>query len=188
MVTRNVYDVCPVYESARFQLRLVERDDAEALLRCYADPAARPCFNMDNCDFGYDEAPSLETQRRVVDIWLEVYRLRQFVRFAIVDRADGAAVGTVEMFGGKHGVLRVDIASAYETQEALAELFGLADAFFGDFGCERMVTKVFDASPQRTRALVACGFAPYPAGEDWTRDGYWAKLAPAAPLPSPAGS
>ncbi len=41
------------YETPRFLLRQVRREDAPALLACYSDPAAVALMNADNCTGGF---------------------------------------------------------------------------------------------------------------------------------------
>ncbi len=45
----NPYEKCPVYESEKYLLRLVEASDAPDLLSVYSDEKAVPFFNSDNC-------------------------------------------------------------------------------------------------------------------------------------------
>ncbi|MEN6411028.1 MAG: N-acetyltransferase, partial [Anaerolineaceae bacterium] len=45
----SLYDQCPTYESERFLYRLVQPEDAQDLLECYADPESAKIFNSDNC-------------------------------------------------------------------------------------------------------------------------------------------
>ena len=132
----NPYDECPVLETESFELRLVEKSDAADLLVCYSDEKAWEIFNADYCtsDFRYTARKQME---ECIDFWLEAYAVKGFVRFSILDKKSEKAVGTAEMFGSlniekteDYGVLRIDIASGYETEGYLAELIKLADGEF----------------------------------------------------------
>ena len=46
----NISETCPVLESEKFLLRLVENEDCDDLLKVYSDKNALPFFNSDNCD------------------------------------------------------------------------------------------------------------------------------------------
>lgn len=151
------YDRCPTYETPSFRLRLVRPEDAEELLACYSDPVAVARMNADNCtsDFFYRTPDDM---RRCIDYWLSEYRSRRYVRFAVVAKESGAPVGTVEMFGGEAGVLRIDLATAWEPRAA--ELAKLAiDRWYLDFQAEKIVTKVGNA-PERAEAFARLGFVP----------------------------
>lgn len=168
------YDLCPTYESDRFQLHLVCPDDAQDLFACYSNPDAQRFFNSDRCtnDFCYE---TLAQMQECIAFWLQAYADRAFVRFAIVDKATGKALGTVEIFGGTHGVLRIDVMPAYENVDHLSELLKIADHFFADFSCENQVVKAIPEAEQRTQALLQNGYAPYPASKAWPRDHYYRK-------------
>ena len=45
----EVFDIEPVFASARFLLRPVEESDAADLLRCYSDEETVERMNADNC-------------------------------------------------------------------------------------------------------------------------------------------
>ena len=158
----DVYDKCPTYESAHFLLRLVEMDDAEDLLECYSDPKAQPLFNADNCnsDFCFS---SLDEMRGYLEWWLEAYKNKWLFRFSIVDKQSNRAVGTVEIFGGERGVLRIDIKPGYEKEAYMNELLKMADAFFGDFQTDAIVTKAVPEASGRVKALLKNGYGPYEA-------------------------
>lgn len=156
------YKVCPSFETEHFAVRLVRETDARDLLACYGDERAWPVFNADNCtsDFRYT---TLEEMEECVRFFVEAQANGWFVRWSIVDKATGRAVGTIEMFGGEGetGVLRLDTASAYEKEAYLRELIGLSvDSFFLLFGVETMLVKAPPASPARQKVVEALGFAP----------------------------
>lgn len=168
------YDVCPGYESRHFQLRLVSHDDAADLLLCYSDPEAQANFNSDNCtsDFCFS---SIDEMERCIEEWLGAYKMKQYARFSIIDRKSGKAVGTTEIFdGGIHGhsVLRIDIQSKYENRELIGELLGMADGFFNDFGCNRIVIKAGPWATERILALTDHGYTSCPVNSEWERKDY----------------
>ncbi len=152
------YCSCPVRSTESFIIRLIEKTDATDLFACYHDQAAVQFMNDDNCDFGfYMETP--EQMATTVSYWRDFYEKRYFIRFAIVDKATGKAIGTIEGFAGEVGVLRVDIASAYETARYLSQLFDFAkEQFFSYFQDEYLVTKAIPDALERRRALEDCGW------------------------------
>jgi len=164
--TQGPYRDCPVYETARFILRLVEESDAGDLLECYADPDSARIFNSENCtsDFIFG---SVREMADCIRSWIDQYRVRGFVRFSIVDKSRHKAVGTMEIFAkredlvgiGTVGVLRVDLASRYETAEVLDELMNpVEDYFYDDFAFEGMVTKAIPEAEQRVATLRSRGY------------------------------
>lgn len=134
----NPYQKCPVFETVHFLLRLVRLEDTKDLLQCYSDVKAQEFFNADRCtsDFCFKTADEL---RNCIAGWLNAYEKQEFVRFSIVDKSLGKAVGTIEMFGmvgsykSTEGVLRVDICSEYEIYPFLKELFTLSVKEFSRF-------------------------------------------------------
>lgn len=46
----NIYEQCPILETNRFKLRMVEKEDCDDLLQGYSDKNALPFFNSDNCN------------------------------------------------------------------------------------------------------------------------------------------
>jgi len=168
MPNTDPYKNCPVYETEHFTLRLVADADADDLFACYSDPKAWDIFNADRCtsDFRYT---TKEQMAQCLRDWLYCYEHGYFIRFAVVDKAAGKAVGTVEMFddssfidGKSGGVLRIDLASPYETTGCIAELLATANEhFFALFNVEIMLTKVIPAATERRAALPATGYAPF---------------------------
>ena len=165
------YEQCPTYESERYRLRLVADEDAPTLLPCYANPSASVEVSSEHCTYGYGSR-TLEELQGFIRSWLEAYRERGFIRFAILDKASNSAIGTIEMFAKNLGVLRIDLPASHENGSTISELLRVADQFFGDFHCSVIVTKFFPAAEE---ALHTCGYAPYPRRRGFQRDGYWAK-------------
>lgn len=168
----DVYDKQPAYENELTLLRPIGTADVDALLKCYSDPHAVPLFNADNCngdDFHYT---THERMAEAVAFWERSYRVRDFVRWAVVDQAFGEPVGTVEMFHrlaeDEHnhaGVLRIDLHSRFETRTYLYALLGLClRHFYDDFGVERILTKAPSRAAERRAALYAAGFTPLEHG------------------------
>ena len=175
------YKKCPEYESEHFRLRLVSMDDAEDLFLCYNDPEAQKIFNSDNCtsDFKFS---SLEHMRAYMEGWLDAYKNRGFIRYSIIDKHINKAIGTAEIFGGERngertdfGVLRIDVRSEYENEEALTELLKISDLFFYDVNTEMFITKAIPEAVHRINALVKNGYAPTPTGDGGKREHYYMK-------------
>lgn len=176
----NPYDTCPVYESKHFLLRLVSLEDAAQLLESYKNLSASIRSNSEYCVFGYG-SQTLEEMQNSIKRWLEEYRRRSFVRFSIVNKQEGTLIGTVEIANTgwkKHSVLRIDLASAYEKREPFEELIQIADCFFLDFDCEKIVTRVPPDFMEYARALTETSYVPYPPNEEWEREDYYIKRQP----------
>jgi len=181
------YDICPTYESKCFILRLVSSSDAANLLLCYSNPEAQEMFNSDRCtsDFCYS---TLDEMKRCIDDWLDAYNKRDYTRFSIIDKQNDKAVGTIEIFGSdeNHGysVLRIDIHPQYEKEEYLGELLCMADSFFHDFGCYRIVTKAITKATERILSLINCGYVYYPVNAEWERENYYIKRRSSSKYPN----
>ena len=138
---KNVYEQCPIYETESFILRLVKLEDAEDLLACYSDKDNVSKFNDDFCtsDFYYSTVSEMED---CIKFWLEEYQNQYYVRFSVINKADRKAIGTVEIFGGEAGVLRIDLSSKNNTEESFGEILKLAiEQFIDDFANERDIYK-----------------------------------------------
>lgn len=162
----NVYESCPVLENERYLLRLVCPDDAADLLRVYSDRFAIPFFNSDNCHGDNFYHTTLEGMREAIDYWLRSYRSGDFVRWAVIDKADDRAVGTIELFHRVSeddfngvGVLRLDVGSGYELRGELFSLLSLmVPPAFVLFNCDTVITKAPIYAVERIEALKDCGF------------------------------
>lgn len=149
----NPYLECPTFATTNFTIRLINKDDGESIFKCYNDKTAVKFMNDDNCDFGF-YVDSQEKMSETIGYWLDLYKKQCFIRFSIIDNATGEAVGTIEGFGGETGVLRVDIASAYEKASYLSEIFIFAkDNFHEIFENEYLVTKAISNAVERRQAL-----------------------------------
>lgn len=167
MPSPSPYEQCPLHETPSFVLRLVDEDDAADLLQCYSDPRAVALMNSDNCNSDF-HFTSLEEMQKYIRFWLAEYAAGGYVRFSIVARESGQAVGTIEIFGRKGaadlpriGVLRIDLRADYEQRGYIRELLTLAATeYYGLFGVDAIVTKAVPAAVERVAALTECGFAP----------------------------
>lgn len=183
----NIYETCPVLESEKFLLRLVESGDCGDLLKIYSDKNALPFFNSDNChgDNFYYSTP--ERMAEAIKFWFYSYENGWFIRWAIVDLAASKAVGTVEVclrasddndpFNGA-GILRIDVKSGYETEDTLAEVARLIlPTVFEGLGCALIITKAPIYAVERVAALQRLGFAKSEhlliGGDGHPYDGYW---------------
>jgi len=147
------------YASDHFILRQVRQEDAPALLECYSDPAAVALMNDDNCNSGF-LCPALENMREYIQCWNQEYRDCMYIRPAILHKITGQALGTMEVFGGEPGVLRLDLRADWERPEVLAELLGLAVREFPqDFDMGGLVTKAVPKAAARRKALEDLGFS-----------------------------
>ncbi|MDR1928183.1 MAG: GNAT family N-acetyltransferase [Oscillospiraceae bacterium] len=170
------YNRCPEFDSANFHLRLVTTGDAKDLLRVYSNPEAIRYFNEDAFTYAMGrEDLTLAEMRKTIRRWRHEYKHCAFVRFALLNKKSGHAVGTVEIFGGDYGCLRIDLLPDYEREAYLAELLTVADEFFACFDCSRIVSKAIPAAAQRIAALKACGYTVFPRQKGFQRDDYYMK-------------
>lgn len=178
----NPYEKCPVLETEHFVLRLVTINDAHDLLQCYADPKSQELFDTSTCtsDFRYQ---TINEMQACIHFWLDSYKKREFIRFVIIDKTSERGIGTMEMFSAaRHlagyegwGVLRIDLASSYETKEYLNELLSLSNTvYYSLMGVNRVVTKAIPAAKARITELLSTGFIPF----EWPEPGrehYWVR-------------
>lgn len=170
------YEIAAEYETEKFRLRLVRPEDAQDLLMCYGDPIATARMNTDGCvnDF---YCSTQEKAGKMISFWLEEYERRAFIRLAIVTKKDKKAIGTIELFGREWGVLRLDLADAYDTPENIRELLGVCIREIAyDLDIPRLYIKAINI-PERLESLTQYAFAP----EESFRPGrgYWGR--PEAP-------
>lgn len=163
---KNVYEECPTFESEKWLLRFVEKSDADDLLQVYSDKNALPFFNSDNCDGDNFYYHTKELMNKAIDFWLYSYKEKWFVRWAIIEKSTGKAIGTIELFKrlsedafNESGILRLDVASSYEKAEVLKEIMSLIIPHsFGMFDCNQVATKVPLYAVERAAAAQAFGF------------------------------
>ena len=95
---KDVYESCPEFEDGTWLLRFVRKEDADDLLAVYGDRNALPFFNSDNChgdNFYYNTKEKMD---KAIDFWLYSYGQKYFVRWTVIEKTAGKAVGTIEMF------------------------------------------------------------------------------------------
>ena len=97
------------YETASFALRQVVPEDAPALLRCYGDAEAVALMNGDNCSRGFYCATLAD-----MESYIHIWQGEGYARPAVIDKHTWEVIGTLEIFGGEAGVLRVDLRRDYE--------------------------------------------------------------------------
>lgn len=160
----SVYENCPNFESARFQLRLVELSDAWDLLECYSDKNAVKLFNSDNCtsNFYFTNIKDMEDS---IKFWLSAYKDRAFIRFSIIDFFTGKAIGTIEIFNKtvenkNSGILRLDLKSEYEKDSYINDLMHLINTEIKDsFSLESIITKAVPTANERLKVLKEHDFS-----------------------------
>lgn len=163
----DIYKSCPIIENTDYLFRRTSQEDCADLLKVYSDKEAVPFFNSDNChgdDFCYTTA---ERMMQAIDFWEFSYKNGYFVRFSIIDKKTGTAVGTIEIFNrtaDDHftncGLLRLDLVSGYEKQDRIAGILSpIIEPIFQWFGCDKIATKAIPAAKERIKALVSLGFA-----------------------------
>lgn len=162
----DVYEKCPELKNDRLMIRMVEKKDCADLLKVYNDPLAVPLFNSDNCngdDFHYQ---TMERMMQAIDFWIFSYNHRYFVRWSIIDRQTGEAIGTVELFQRKAldgtsmtGLLRLDLRSDYERADALENLLNMImEPACEWFDCTSITTKAVPKAEIRRTVLTGLGF------------------------------
>lgn len=185
MESINVYKDCPSFENDRFLLRRIEPGDCTDLLAVYSDERAVPFFNGDNCngdDFHYETA---ERMRQALDFWEYSYRNGWFVRWTVLDKTAGRAVGTIELFHrtaedyfDRCALLRLDLASGYEDEADIESILSLiVPRACGLFDCDFVAAKAVPEASERRKALTRLGFRESVGklrGSDGTEYGfYW---------------
>lgn len=162
----NVYAQCPEMENERFFLRLVTQQDCDDLWKVYSDAAAVPLFNSDNCDGDDFHYQTRERMMQGIRFWRWSYEHGCFVRWSILDKGTGCAVGTVELFhrisedSYNHcAVLRLDLRSDYEREGQIADILALLfPQTFAWFDCNKVITKAKPMAAERIQALTSIGF------------------------------
>lgn len=164
----NVYENCPSFENDGFILRLAIEGDAQDLLKVYSDKKAAEFFNGDNCHGDNFYYTTMERMEQAVKFWRQAYENGWFVRWTVIDKISGEAVGTVEDFKRNAqdffndcGLLRLDLRSDYEESGKIEEILSLiVKPSFEIFGCAMVATKAVPEAKQRIAALKKLGFMP----------------------------
>ena len=160
------YVIFPVFESPRFLLREVRESDMLDLLEVYSDPLSWPHFNSDNChgdDFHY---LTEERMLQAVDFWSYSYHNRFFVRWAIVDRRQNKAIGTIEAFhrqadleAPECAMMRLDLRHDYEEERYITVILApIIKALYSLFGTKNVLTKAWGKDEPRFKSLTRLGF------------------------------
>lgn len=157
MTNRTIYEECPIYETNSFILRLVSIEDAQGLMACYSDKRAVAKMNVDYCTSDF-YCTTLEQMEDCIAFWLKEYKEQRYVRFAVIPKISNRAVGTVEVFGGEFGILRIDISTAYDKEDSIEELLRLAVLrLIRDFQIKSLKIKAAN-TPERIPLLKKYGF------------------------------
>ena len=99
--------------------------------------------------------------RSCIRFWLDEYEKKYYVRFAIIPKMENQAIGTVEIFGGEFGVLRIDWARKYNLEDKFIEIVRVAiDSFINDFGIGSIKIKTSNIQ-ERIGCLERLGFIPF---------------------------
>lgn len=181
----NIYKHAVQFENQCFLLRFVSKEDADDLLTVYSDKNALPFFNSDNCHGDNFYYPTRERMVQAIDFWIFSYENGWFVRWSIVDKTIGKAVGTVELFtrssddGLSGAVLRLDLRSDYENRGIIESLLTLLLPRIPEYFTSPVITKASIYAVERIAALQALGFVSSGhllVGEDgYAYNGYWEK-------------
>lgn len=184
----DIYKICPTLENNSFRIRLVEEKDALDLFETYSDKNALPFFNSDNCNGSNFYCETVEIMQNAIKGWLWEYERRDFVRFSIIDKRNNKAIGTIELFNRQAedffnncGLLRIDVKSSYENEEALNQILSLiVEPSYELFDCTMIATKVPIYAVERTKSMKGLGFEKseqYMVGQQDNRRyyDYWIK-------------
>lgn len=165
----DIYETSPEFVSEHFHIRQTCMDDCADLLKVYSDTAAVPIFNSDNCT-GDFYMTTMADMADCISFWLSEYAQRYYIRWSILDRSSGCAIGTIELFHRTSqdfynhvGLLRLDLRSDYETDTVIREILSaLLPPAFALFECSRMATKAVPCAKERIQALTSLGFTACP--------------------------
>lgn len=162
----DIYENSVKFEDDDLLIRFISKKDAHDLLKVYSDVKAVPLFNSDNCngdDFYYT---SEERMIEVFEYWNLEYENKGFVRWAILDKQKGVAIGTIEIFHRDAndyytncGLLRLDLRSDYEKSDIIEKILTLIiKPVFSLFHCDKVATKAIPEAIERRKALEKYGF------------------------------
>ena len=181
----NIYETCPVLENEKFIIRLFQTEDCGDLLKVYSDKNALPFFNSDNCDGDNFYYATRDRMEQALDFWQMAYENGWFVRLSIVDKAAASVIGTVELClrvsedeFDRMGILRVDVRSDYEREDALYDIFSLVTPQLEELlGCKGVLTKAPIYAIERIKAIQKAGFTKsgnlLMGKNGYAYDGYW---------------
>lgn len=181
----KIYESCPVLESEKFILRLFQEEDCDDLLKVYSDKNALPFFNSDNCDGDNFFYETKERMQEALDFWKLSYQNGWFARLSIVDKTTSTVIGTIELClrisedeYNNMGILRIDVRSDYEKEDALYDIASLITPRISEMlGCDGIITKVPIYAVERIKAIQKAGFTKsdrFLIGKTgYAYDGYW---------------
>lgn len=165
---QDVYEKCPQFEDENYLLSFVSINDCLDLLKVYSDKKSVPFFNSDNCggdDFYYTTEKRMQ---EAINYWFWEYDRKGFVRWAVIDKQNNEAIGTIELFHREAddyftncGLLRLDLRSDYETQVEIEKILSLIIPDTYDlFQCDKIATKAIPNANERIKALENLSFIP----------------------------
>lgn len=163
---KDIYELCPVLENDHYRLRLLEKDDAEDLLKVYSDKKAGLFFNCDDCHGSNFYIENIKIMQDSIKLWLVEYERKGFVRLSIFDKNKNEVIGTIELFNRKAedyfndcGILRLDLRSDYEKQDCIFNILTIIVLpAFKLFNCSSIATKAIVEAVERISALKKIGF------------------------------
>ncbi|GAA0180930.1 hypothetical protein SH2C18_35400 [Clostridium sediminicola] len=166
MITKDVYEECPMYKNKLITLRQTGLEDTQELLKCYSDEKAVPFFNSDNCNGDNFHYTTIERMKQAIDFWNFSYKSKHFVRWTVILNDTKEKIGTIEMFHriaddefNHYGVLRIDLQSNYETQPIIDEVLGIVNEnFYKAFDVKAILTKAISDATERIGSLVQKGY------------------------------
>ena len=162
----DIYSECPIIENSKFLLRFVSKEDWEDLLNVYSDVQSHPLFNSDNCNGDKFHYMTKDEMVKAIDFWIYSFNYRWFVRWSIMDKTTSKVIGTVEAFRRKATdsfndccLVRIDLRHDYEKYSVIKSILDLMiNPLYEWFQCDRLLTKGFEQSIERTQALLNSGF------------------------------
>ena len=97
--------------------------------------------------------------KNCIRFWLEEYQKQYYVRFSVVCKSNGKVIGTIEIFGGEAGVLRIDLSSEYNTEKSFVEIIRLTiERFVDDFEIGSVKIKTSNI-PEKINCIENLGFS-----------------------------
>lgn len=164
----DIFEKCPALENDKLLIRLIEDQDADDLQQVYGDKFVLPFFNSDNCHGSNFYCRNMEDMANTIKYWLiEYHDYKGFVRFTVIDKKQGKAAGTIEMFHRRAadfynhcGLLRLDLGRDYEETSFICDILALiTEPFYDWFACSVIATKAPVYAVDRIEALKKMGFA-----------------------------